>query len=243
MHMSQFHYLPLTPGFFSILIGIFAILCIFLVLKALRQAYLNLGVSPATAMLLLFASLIGSYFNIPVAELPPEQIVSNQVIDFFGMQYNVPGVEHWGGTVIAVNVGGAVIPTLMSLYLLITRGLWVNGAIATAIVALVLHWLANPVPGLGIAVPVFLPALITAVVAMLLSRGNAAPLAYIAGSMGTLIGADLTNLDKVGGLGAPVASIGGAGTFDGIFLTGILAVLLASLYHPRRPAPQPWGQP
>jgi uncharacterized membrane protein len=93
------------------------------------------------------------------------------------------------------------------------------------------------VPGLGIAVPVFLPALVTAVVALLLSRRDAAPLAYIAGSMGTLIGADLTNLDKVRGLGAPVASIGGAGTFDGIFLTGILAVLLASIFHPGpRPA-------
>jgi uncharacterized membrane protein len=81
--------------------------------------------------------------------------------------------------------------------------------------------------------------LTTAVVAMVLSRENAAALAYIAGSMGTLIGADLTNLDKVRGLGAPVASIGGAGTFDGIFLTGILAVLLASLYHPRHHAAQP----
>jgi uncharacterized membrane protein len=28
-------------------------------------------------------------------------------------------------------------------------------------------------------------------------------------------------------LGAPVASIGGAGTFEGVFLTGIVAVLLA----------------
>jgi len=102
----------------------------------------------------------------------------------------------------------------------------------------VLHWLANPVPGLGIAVPVFIPAIVTAAVALLLSRGDAAPLAYIAGSMGTLIGADLTNLDKIGGLGAPVASIGGAGTFDGIFLAGIVAVLLAGLYHPRQSAAQ-----
>jgi uncharacterized membrane protein len=94
------------------------------------------------------------------------------------------------------------------------------------------------VAGIGIAVPVFLPALATAAVALLLSRENAAPLAYIAGSMGTLIGADLTNLDKVAGLGAPVASIGGAGTFDGIFLTGILAVLRASLYQPRAHAAQ-----
>jgi uncharacterized membrane protein len=186
----------------------------------------------------LFGSLIGSYFNIPVAVLPPEQLESDKVIDFFGMQYMVPTVESLAGTVIAVNVGGAVIPTIMSLYLLVTRQLWVQGAIATAIVALVLHWLAHPVPGIGIAVPVFFPAIVTAVVALLLSRGNAAPLAYIAGSMGTLIGADLTNLDKVAGLGAPVASIGGAGTFDGIFLTGIVAVLLAGLYHPRQRAAQ-----
>ena len=81
------------------------------------------------------------------------------------------------------------------------------------------------------------PVVVTAIVAMLLSREDSVPLAYIAGSLGTLIGADLTNLDKVRGLGAPVASIGGAGTFDGIFLTGILAVLLASLYARPRVVP------
>ena len=121
----------------------------------------------------------------------------------------------------------------MSIYLLFKRDLWVKGLVATAIVALVIHWMADPVPGLGIAVPVFMPVVVTAIVAMLLSREDSAPLAYIAGSLGTLIGADLTNLDKVRGLGAPVASIGGAGTLDGIFLTGILAVLLASLTRGR----------
>jgi uncharacterized membrane protein len=66
-------------------------------------------------------------------------------------------------------------------------------------------------------------------VAALMSWRELAPLAYIGGSLGVLIGADLTNLDKISGLGAPVASIGGAGTFDGIFVTGLFAVLLASL--------------
>ncbi|UCF95656.1 MAG: DUF1614 domain-containing protein [Desulfobacterales bacterium] len=50
-----------------------------------------------------------------------------------------------------------------------------------------------------------------------------------------MIGADLLNLDALQGLGAPVASIGGAGTYDGIFLTGIVAVLLASLLAPKPP--------
>ena len=231
MQMSQMHYLPIAPAFFAILVGIFFIV---LILRSVRYAYESLGVSHHAAMWLLFASLLGSFFNIPIAELPPEQVMSNQVVDFFGMRYQVPVVSHWQGTVIAVNVGGAVIPTLVSIYLLIKNQLWVKSLVATTIVAVILHWTANPVPGLGIAVPVFVPALATAIVAMLMSRQYAAPIAYIGGSLGTLIGADLTNLDKVRGLGVPVASIGGAGTFDGIFLTGILAVLLASFYAPRR---------
>ncbi len=227
------HYLPLTPGFFAILGGFFFIV---LILRSVRYAYESLGVSSNAAIFLLLATLIGSFFNIPIAELPAERLVSHQVIDFFGMRYRVPVVSHWPGTVIAVNVGGAVIPTLTSIYLVIKRELWVKGLLATAIVALVIHWMAEPVRGLGIAVPVFMPVLVTAIVAAILSREDSAPLAYIAGSLGTLIGADLTNLDKVRGLGAPVASIGGAGTFDGIFLTGILAVLLASLYAQPRTA-------
>jgi uncharacterized membrane protein len=234
MHMSQMHYLPMAPGFFSILVGFFLLI---LVLRSIRYAYERLGISSRAAIFLLFASLIGSLFNIPIAELPPESVMSNQTVDFFGMEYQVPMVSHWAGTVLAINVGGAVIPTIMSFYLLATHELWGKGLVATAIVAVVIHAMANPVPGLGIAVPVFVPVLVTAITAMLMSRQEAAPLAYIAGGLGTLIGADLTNLDKVGGLGAPVASIGGAGTFDGIFLTGILSVLLASLYS--RPRAQP----
>jgi uncharacterized membrane protein len=234
MQMSQMHYLPIAPAFFAILVGIFFIV---LILRSLSYAYESLGVSHHAAMWLLFASLVGSFFNIPIAELRPEQVMSNRVVDFFGMRYEVPLVSDLQGTVIAVNVGGAVIPTLMSIYLLIKNQLWVKGLVATAIVALVIHWIASPVPGLGIAVPVFVPVIVTAIIAMLMSRQHAAPLAYIGGSLGTLIGADLTNLDKVRGLGAPVASIGGAGTFDGVFLTGILAVLLACFYAPPRSIP------
>jgi hypothetical protein len=45
-------------------------------------------------------------------------------------------------------------------------------------------------------------------------------------SLGTLVGADLLNLARVQGLGAPLVSIEGAGTFDGIFLTSVLSVEL-----------------
>ena len=198
---------------------------------------MRLGVGPGLALLLLFGSLIGSYFNIPIAILPGPPVRTGQIVEFFGMRYAVPLVVSWPGTVLAVNVGGAVIPTLMSAYLVIRYQLWLKAALATAAIAFVIHSMATPVPGIGIAVPVFAPVVTTAILAFILSREYAAPLAYIGGSMGTLIGADLLNLDRISGLGAPVASIGGAGTFDGIFLTGILAVLLAGIASPSRPRP------
>ena len=191
--------------------------------------------------LLLFSSLVGSYFNIPIVYLPEQQVLSHQVIDFFGMRYVVPFVAQWPGTLIAVNVGGAVIPTMTSVYLLVRNQLWIPAALATAAIAAVCYWLSRPIPGLGIAEPVFVPAVTAAIVALLLQREQAAPLAYVSGSLGTLIGADLLNLGNLRGLGAPVASIGGAGTFDGIFLIGIVAVLIASLSQ-WRGADGGWGR-
>jgi uncharacterized membrane protein len=237
MHWSHFHYLPISPPFFSVLVAIFFLVVVLVEVGALRYAFMRLGVSSGVALLLLLGSLFGSYFNIPVAELPEQRVMAGQEVEFFGMRYVIPVVVEWPGTVNAANVGGAVIPTLMSLWLLVKSQLWVRGFLGIAGVALVCHLVARPVAGLGIAEPVFVPSLTTAAVALLLSRQYAAPLAYISGSLGTLIGADLLNLGKIQGLGAPIASIGGAGTFDGIFLTGIVAVLLASFsrsLNPRR---------
>ena len=234
---SQVHYLPLTPGLFSVLVFVFVGLIILIQLRILSYAYMRLGVGPGVALVLLFGSLIGSYFNIPITVLHASPVRSGQIVEFFGMRYIVPVVVSWPGTVLAVNVGGAIIPTLMSTYLIIRYQFWLKATLVTAAIAFVIHSMATPVPGIGIAVPVFAPVMTTAILAFILSREYAAPLAYIGGSMGTLIGADLLNLDKIGSLGAPVASIGGAGTFDGIFLTGILAVLLAGLASPSRPRP------
>jgi uncharacterized membrane protein len=86
------------------------------------------------------------------------------------MRYVVPFVAQWPGTLIAVNVGGAVIPTMMSLYLLSRNRLWVKAAVATAAVAAVCYWLSRPIPGLGIAEPVFVPSVTTAIVAVSSNR-------------------------------------------------------------------------
>jgi uncharacterized membrane protein len=96
-----------------------------------------------------------------------------------------------------------------------------------AMVSAVMFWMAKPTEGLGITVPVFLPPVITALVALLLEPKSAGPLAYISGTLGTLIGADLLQLGALQSTHAPIASIGGAGTFDGIFMIGLVAMLLA----------------
>jgi uncharacterized membrane protein len=232
MDFDRLQYLPLALPHFSVLAVVFLFLVAWIEVQALRTAYQTMGLSPHAALLLLLASLAGSYLNIPVTQLPPQHIVSGQEVSFFGMHYIIPEVISQPGTTIAVNVGGALIPGILSLYLYIRNQLWISGIVGTVVVAAVCHWLATPVPGLGIALPVFVPPLTTAAVALVLSRQHAGALAYISGSLGTLIGADLLNLDKIQGLGAPVASIGGAGTFDGIFLTGILGLLLASIFAP-----------
>lgn len=229
MYSNQLNYLPLTLPFFSFLAGLFVLLLILIQVRVLHFAYTRLGLSSGVALFLLLASLLGSYVNIPVWHFPEQRILTNQEIGIFGMRYVVPTVADWPGTVIAVNVGGAVIPGLLSLYLLIRNNLWVSGVIATACVAAACYALAEPVTGMGIAIPALAPPAITAIVALIIARRNAAALAYISGSLGTLIGADLLNIDSMQNMGASVASIGGAGTFDGIFLTGIVAVLFASL--------------
>jgi uncharacterized membrane protein len=228
------HYFPLAWPFLLALIGLFIVVVALIEFRILRYAYERMGIPPRYVLGILLLSLLGSSVNIPLVELPPEQVVSNKVVDFYGVRYVVPEVEEWPRTIIAVNVGGALIPAILSIYLLIKNRLYVQGVLAVAVVTVVVHLLAQPVHGVGISVPVFVPPLVAAGTAMVLAWRQAPPLAYIAGSLGTLIGADLLNLDKVHGLGAPVASIGGAGTFDGVFLTGILAVLIAPVAGPPR---------
>jgi uncharacterized membrane protein len=133
-----------------------------------------------------------------------------------------------GRTVIAVNVGGGLVPVLFSIYLLARGALPPLSVIAAiAIVTAVSYVVSRPMPGLGIGMPMFVAPVVAALTAVLLDSGHSAPLAYVGGTLGVLVGADLLRLKDIRRMGTPMASIGGAGTFDGIFVTGIVAVLLA----------------
>jgi hypothetical protein len=89
-----------------------------------------------------------------------------------------------------------VIPTILSIYLVKKNGLWGAGLVATGVVSAICYNMATPVPGVGIAIPIFIPPIAAAIAALITSPRKASPLAYVSGGQGTLIGADLLNLPK-----------------------------------------------
>jgi len=196
-------------------------------------AFADIGFSPIIIVLILVATFVGSSVNIPIMKLKTSvPIVTEEQVNFFGVTYRIPQVEYGQTvTVVAVNVGGALIPTAVSIYLLskAAPATILYSIVGVAIVGLITHAVARPVKGVGIVTPWFIPPIAAAIVAIILQPSSARTIAYVAGVLGTLIGADITNLHAIPKLGAPLASIGGAGTFDGVFLTGIIAVLLAGL--------------
>jgi uncharacterized membrane protein len=195
----------------------------------INYVFQALGLSPHVAFLALLASLIGSYFNIPITQVDSGGSAHTaEIVEHFGVRYRPPIRYAGGSTTVAINVGGAVVPLAISAYVLAHwTAVILPALLGTAIVAFVVHRFARPIRGMGIATPMLIPPLVAAAVGWLLGSEHRDAVAYVSGVVGTLIGADIMNLGKLRDLGAPVASIGGAGTFDGIFLTGIVAVLLA----------------
>lgn len=191
-------------------------------------AFSKLGIPPEYLFSLLFLCIVGSMINIPIRRIRIESEPEEwEIVSFFGLRFRPPRWPQSREMVLAVNFGGAIIPTCLSIYLLAHAENPIRMLLALGVVTVVVHRMARPIPGMGIATPMFIPPITAALAALILNHEWASPTAYVAGTLGTLIGADILHLDKLKELRAPVASIGGAGTFDGIFLTGVLAALLA----------------
>jgi len=217
--------LILTPIlFFSVMFFLLVVQ-----INLVTLAFAEIGIPGDFIFMALLASLLGSFINIPVKKIPRKVMAQESVVNIFGLRYDVPVLKR-KVTVIAINVGGAIIPVLLSLYLLLKTNLWAEAILAILIMSMITHRLARPIRGVGIALPAFIPPVFAALVSIIIVPQYAPVVAYVSGTMGTLIGADIFNIKKLGDLGAPIASIGGAGTFDGIFLNGVLAVILASIF-------------
>jgi uncharacterized membrane protein len=209
-------------GLFVLFVVVIPVLFVLFFFDIVSFSFEKLGLSPETALLLLVGVVIGSIINIPLSRRRLKiEFKQSSFSRFF--YYNPPKV---GIQTIAINLGGALIPIIFSIYLL-SEVLILPMIEAIIVVSLVIRFTSKIIPGRGIVVPLFIPPIISAILALILASNNPAPFAFVCGTIGTLIGADLLNLHRIKNLGPYMISIGGAGVFDGIFLTGIVAVIIA----------------
>lgn len=216
---------PQTPRSLILWILTIAFLLGVVQMGVITIAFEKLGLSPQVGFMLLVASLFGSLLNLPLftmtTRLPQEQSHGQP------WQGATSPATFTGKTIVAVNIGGGLLPVSFSLYLMGLGTLESSQILlATTLVTLLCYLTSQPIPKLGIGIPILIAPLSAATAALLIAPEQSAQLAYISGTLGVLIGADLMRLKDIRKLGAPVASIGGAGTFDGIFITGIVAAFL-----------------
>lgn len=205
----------------------FALLFAFVQVGAITIAFDKLGLSPNAAMLILMASLLGSGINLPLFQLEARRAPDPRWRALLGALE--PQLRPRPGRVIVgLNMGGGLIPIAVSIYLLTHHPLPTGTVLlAIALQSALCYAASRPIRGVGIGMSLVVAPLGAAAIGLLLAPAASAPLAYIAGTLGVLVGADILRLDAIRELGVPSAAIGGAGTFDGIFITGIVAVLLA----------------
>ncbi len=214
---------------FSILLFLFFILLLpvifyFIQVGIISHSFSKLGLTAEQGVLIYFSSLILSTVNIPIKEYPVFSERNFFIPEFFRFFFNVPMLDK---KVVAINIGGCIIPLLICLYL-ISKLPIVSTLIATLLMIFISYSFSRYIPGLGITLPTLIPPICAAAVALLLAPKGTAPLvAYFSGTVGVLVGADLLNLPKIiSSEFTGVMSIGGAGVYDGIFLVGIISVLL-----------------
>jgi uncharacterized membrane protein len=222
------------PGCLSVAL-LFVLLFVFpfFFVDAFFGALAKLGLTPGTSFLVVLGIFAGGLINIPVKRIPRDDTLEIVPLGLFGFDRVLPRlVQRRAYTIIAVNVGGCIVPCLVAAYEML-RVWTVSGAALAILIAAVAansaicYRVARPVPNLGIALPPLVPAAVATAAGLLFVPALAPPIAFTVGVLGPLIGADLLHLKDIGRIGTGAASIGGAGTFDGIVLSGLIATLLA----------------
>ncbi len=219
------YFSPVHLIFFVFLLGVMMAL---IQVELLSFAFAKLGLSPALGLVVLFLSLLGSVINLPVTRIKSQVPIQEFTQPVYWGLLRVPVRPFHNETQISINLGGCLIPAALSIYLFSNSMLSLSSTLlGIAIITLISYFFSRPIQGLGIGMPILVAPVSAALVGLILSPEQSAPLAYISGTLGVLIGADLLHMKDISQLGTPYASIGGAGTFDGIFITGIVAALLA----------------
>ena len=224
------------PGCLSLFVALAVLIVLpLLFVDFMATALERLGLSPGVAGFLVLAIILGSVINIPVHRIARDESVVLEVHPLFGFARLVPPPRSLNdrSTIVAVNLGGCVIPCAIALHEIVqVAGHGVDKLLLlvaiTVVNVVVCYRVARPVKGMGIAMPALIPPIVAVIPAVLLfAPEHAPPAAFVAGTLGPLVGADLLHMKEIGTIDTPFASIGGAGTFDGIVLSGIFAAFLA----------------
>jgi uncharacterized membrane protein len=230
---------PYTPQFGCLcLVLALCSLCIvpFLIFDFMEQALRNLHITGPLASLIILGIIVGSVINVPLYRVNREEtqpVMRGYMVPGLGW---VPLPRDEQQTIVAVNVGGCLIPAALAIYLvrIVADVPQARVALLAAVIVniAVCFWLARPIRGVGIAIPAFVPPLLAVGSAWLLLGSEPtgelrAPVAFIAGVAGPLVGADLLNLRRLESFHTGILSIGGAGTFDGIVISSLMAAFFA----------------
>ncbi len=216
---------------FLILLLIFLLPLLFL--DVMFLALSKLGIPPVLAPFIIFGMLLGSVINIPIKRESILVPLPFHPLDIWGLNRSWPNLKkELREKILAINVGGFVIPIMLVCYEIVLIA-WQRPDILLALGAavfiniLICYILAEPVPRVGITLPALVPGILAAATALIMAPDMAPPVAFCAGVLGPVIGADLMNLREIERAQVGIISIGGAGTFDGIVISGLIAVLLS----------------
>jgi uncharacterized membrane protein len=219
-------YLPVTLLLFLLFLLLFPFIWFAIALDVVEVAVAKLGFSPNVAFILFTAVILGSAINIPLYERTSRVSIIPDFADLWMSRFwGIPLRNVEQKTIVALNVGGGLIPTLLAIYEFTRSDPFANLAV-TAVVTVVSYFSAQVVPGIGIQMNPLIAPLTASLTALLIVGNGAAPVAFAGGVLGTLIGADLLHLREIERMTAGVLSIGGAGVFDGIAMCGLFALLL-----------------
>lgn len=221
----------------SVLSFVFLVVFVFFIVSSTEFAFRNLGLDQSAAFLLLTLAIFGSAVNIPLFKIRSEGILTYERVGLLWGSWELPIYRPPQTTEVFINIGGALVPVLLSGTLLVLNPSLLVPVLVTIVpMTLITHKIAKIIPGLGITIPMFLILFIglgvsISVEALYFLMGaplsviELAIVAYTSVTIGTLVGADLLNLPKVDKMQSSKVSIGGAGIFDGVFLAGLLVLV------------------
>ncbi|MCJ2533069.1 MAG: DUF1614 domain-containing protein [Candidatus Thermoplasmatota archaeon] len=196
-----------------ILLGVAVLLIYYAYVGAIRKVLVSIGFTTGEAGTMILVTFLLGSVTIPL------------------FPYN--------GWWVGICVGGALIPLWICARLLRSgRASLVESTIGIIIVAFVTYFVTRAEEGVGVVADIplaFAPAIAAGLYSMStfwLNMDKAAPLAYVSGVVGTIVGADIFRLEEVLAFDPPsdgvsVLSIGGANIFDMVYMTGIIAVVIA----------------